>query len=180
MSIPIKAISRNPANSFQVNPARNWQINPARNWQINPARNWQINPARNWQINPARNWQIYPARNWQINPARNWQINPARNMQVNPVHNIMIDPFRSLNIPGCYVNNVQDFTCTYFTVKAETQDVFLIFDANRIFSFFAAGNAGCYAVYTVATFEYVGFLCPNGAGKYNWFDLNGNWLYFLT
>ena len=178
--IAIRNITRNPLQSMQVNPARNWQINPARNWQINPARNWQINPARNWQINPARNWQINPARNWQINPARNWLIDPVRNMQVDPRRNMIIDPTRAFNIPGYYICSVADSICYYFTVRSQIQNVHLVFDANRNFVFFAVGMLDCYAIFSKSDYGYVGTLCPNGAGRYNWFSLNGEWQYFFT
>ena len=121
-----------------------------------------------------------PAINTVINPARNWQINPARNWQVDPIQNSQIDPFRSLNIPGYYINSVQDLTCNYFTVKTGVKNVFLIFDAQKVFSYFSVENAGCHSLFSTSNFEYIGFLCPNNAGKYNWFDLNGNWLYFFT
>ena len=179
-TIAIRNITRNPLQSMQVNPARNWQINPARNWQINPARNWQINSARNWQINPARNWQINPARNWMVNPSRNWLIDPARNMQIDPCRNFLIDPMHSFNIPGFFICSVADYSCYYFTVKTQAQNVFLVFDANKNFCFFATGILDCYAVFSSVDMSYVGTLCPNGAGKYNWFSLNGEWLYFFT
>ena len=180
MLIPIKTASRNPASSYQVNPVHNWQINPVRNWQINPVRNWQINPVRNWQINPVRNWQINPVRNWQINPVRNWQINPARNWQINPVRNIMIDPFRALSIPGDYICSTHDFSCQYFTVKPSSQEILLIFDADKNYCFLATGNSGCYSVFSANDYSYIGYLCPNSAGKFNWFDLNANWQFFFT
>ena len=176
----IRNISRNPFQSMQVNPARNWQINPARNWQINPTRNWQINPARNWQINPVRNWQINPVRNWQINPVRNWQINPARNWQIDPHRNMLIDPIRSLNIPGFYICSVADNNCYYFTVRTQSQNVIFFFDANKNVRYFAVGVSDCYAVFSLIGMIYEGFLCPNGAGRYNWFSLNGEWQYFFT
>ena len=171
-SIAIKNISRNPVQSIQVNPVRNWQINPIRNWQINPIRNWQINPIRNWQINPIRNWQINPIRNWQINPARNMQIDPRRNMN--------LDPMSSLNIPGYYICSVSDLNCYYFTVKVPIQDVILIYDANKAFCFFAVGVSDSYSIFSASDFAYVGYLCPNNAGRYNWFSQNGEWLYFFT
>ena len=179
-TIAIRIISRNPIQSLQANPMRNWQINPMRNWQINPMRNWQINPMRNWQINPMRNWQINPAHNWHINPLRNMQIDPNRNMQIDPRRNIALDPMRSLNIPGYYVCSAADSNCYYFTVKALTQNIILIFDANKIFSFYAVGTIDCYAVFSVNDMSYVGTLCPNGTGRYNWFTLNGEWQYFFT
>ena len=163
-SIVIKNISRNPVHNIQVNPVRNWQINPVRNWQINPARNWQINPVRN----------------WQINPVRNWQINPTRNMQIDPHRNIILNPIYSQDIPGYYVWSVADSKCLYFTVKALTQNVFLFFDADQTFCFFAVGALDCYAVYTAADMKYVGSLCPNGAGRFNWFSQDGKWQFFLT
>ena len=143
-------------------------------------RNWQINPARNWQINPARNWQINPIRNWQINPARNWQINPSRNAQIDPCRNLTLDPIRSHNIPGYYVCAVSDNNCYFFTVKSLAQNVILIFDADKNFCFFAVGVLDCYTIYKYTDLSHVGTLCPNGAGKYNWFSQNGEWLYFFT
>ena len=122
--------------------------------------------------NPARNWQIDPARNWQINPARNWQINPARN--------ILIDPIRSMNISGNYVCSVQDGNSYYFSVKAERQDVQLIFDGDKNFCFFAVGISGCYILFRVTDQLNIGYLCPNGIGRYNWFSQKGEWLFFLT
>lgn len=159
---------------------RNSLRNPMQSMLVNPARNWQITPARNWQINPARNWQINPARNWQINPARNWLINPARNMQIDPHRNMLIDPMRSLNIPGYYICSVANNNCYYFTVKTQSQNVFLIFDANKTLCYYAAGVLDCYAVFSSVDMSYVGTLCPNGAGRYNWFSQNGEWLYFFT
>ena len=179
-TIAIRIISRNPIQSLQVDPMRNWQINPMRNWQINPMRNWQINPMRNWQINPMRNWQINPMRNWQINPMRNWQINPLRNMMIDPRRNMTLDPMKSLNIPGCYVCSVADSNCYYFTVKPPTRNFILIFDANKNFCFFAVGTVDCYAIFSASDMSYVGTLCPNGAGRYNWFTHNGEWQYFFT
>ena len=171
-TITIQIISRNPVQSLQVNPMRNWQINPARNWQINPIRNWQINPGRNWLINPGRN--------WLINPLRNMQIDPNRNMMIDPHRNITLDPTKSLNIPGYYVCSVADNNCYYFTVKTPSQNIILIFDANNSFCFFAVGANDCYAVFSINDMSYVGTLCPNGVGRYNWFALNGQWLYFFT
>ena len=159
---------------------RNFSRNPFQSMQVNPVRNWQINPARNCQINPARNWQINPARNWQINPARNWQIDPARNMQIDPRKNMILDPMRSLNISGYYVCSVTDSKCLYFTVKAPTQNVILFFDADQTFCFFAVGALDCYAVFTATDMSYAGVLCPNGAGRFNWFSRDGEWQYFMT
>ena len=182
--IYIKSSQRNPLQNWQVNPARNWRINPAQNWQINPAQNWQINPARNWQINPARNWQVNPARNWQINPARNWQINPARNWQVNPARNRQINPHNTFSLPGQYVIRVSDSVVEFFTVKTENNDVLLIFNADANFVFFAISSqtalGHCMSVFSVADYSNVGFMCPNSAGGFNWFDLSGKWLYYTT
>ena len=178
MSIPILKDFRNPNTNWQINPARNWQINPARNWQINPARNWQINPARNWQINPARNWQIDPARNWQINPFRNWQVNPLRNWEINPLRNTNINP-SCLSFNGYYVFSTKDITCNFYLIKTELKNVFLGYDEANNFSLLLIGVDKSFAIYTQAL-EYVGFLCPNSKDGYNWFDLEGNWLYFVV
>ena len=67
-----------------------------------------------------------------------------------------------------------------FTVKTQIQNVFLIFDANKNFTFFAVGKLDCYAVFSSADMSYVGTLCPNGVGRYNWFSPNGEWLYFFS
>ena len=135
---------------------------------------------RNITRNPLQSMQVNPARNWQINPARNWLIDPVRNMQVDPRRNIIIDPTRAFNIPGYYICSVADSICYYFTVRSQIQNVHLVFDANRNFVFLAVGMLDCYAIFSKSDYGYVGTLCPNGAGRYNWFSLNGEWQYFFT
>ena len=178
MAISIRKVYRNPDANWQINPARNWQINPARNWQINPIRNWQINPARNWQIHPIRNWQINPTRNWQVNPIRNWQINPLRNWEINPLKNINANP-SSPTFNGLYVISINSFICEFYLIKTEMQNVMLGYDGANNLSFLLVGTNKVFSIYTMAL-EYVGFLCPNSKEGYNWFDLSGNWLYFVT
>ncbi len=140
-----------------------------------PAHNWQINPARNWQINPVRNWQINPARNWQINPAQNWQINPAHNYQINPYRNVLFS--------GLFVNRVNDNSAMYFAVNSGINGIILFFDSELRFSYYAVNVQSptiCGPVFTAENNDYTGFLCPCGSGGFNWFDLNGEWLYFTS
>ena len=51
-------------------------------------------------------------------------------------------------------------------------------EANNL-SFLLVGESKVFSIYTMAL-EYVGFLCPNSQEGYNWFDLGGNWLYFVV
>lgn len=178
MAISIRKDFRNPSVNWQINPTRNWQINPLRNWQINPARNWKINPLRNWQINPARNWKINPLRNWQINPARNWKINPLLNWEINPLKNINASPFNP-TFCGLYVISTAGLTCDFYLIKTEIQNVMLGYDEANNLSFLLVGENKVFSIYTMAL-EYVGFLCHNSQEGYNWFDLGGNWLYFVV
>lgn len=178
MSIPILKDFRNPNTNWQINPVQNWQICPAKNWQINPARNWQINPFRNWHVNPTRNWHINPNRNWQVNPAHNWRINPLRNWKLNPYRNVNVNPL-SPTFCGLYVINTNSFTCDFYLVKTEMQNVMLGYNETNNLSFLLIGIDKIFAVYTL-TFEYIGFLCSNSKDGYNWFDLEGNWLYFVV
>ena len=101
-------------------------------------------------------------------------------MQVDPRRNMIIDPTRAFNIPGYYICSVADSICYYFTVRSQIQNVHLVFDANRNFVFWAVGMLDCYAIFSKSDYGYVGTLCPNGAGRYNWFSLNGEWQYFFT
>ena len=180
MPIPINNNKRNPLLNWEIHPGRNWKVNPEKNWKINPTRNWDINPKRNWQINPQRNWQINPKRNWQINPQRNWQINPQRNWQINPQKNYVIDPFRSNDILGYFVCSVENCDCCYFTVHANTQGLMLIFDANKELYCFAVGALNTFAVFSSSDLSYLGFLCSNETGGFNWFTKEGLWNWFLT
>lgn len=101
-------------------------------------------------------------------------------MQTDPRKNMLIDSMRSFDIPGYYISFVADYECCYFTVKTQIQDVFLIFDANKNFCFFAARKLDFYAVFPSANMSYVGTLCPNGVGRYNWFSPNGEWINFFS
>ncbi len=169
-----------PINNSKRNPLLNWEVHPGRNWKVNPEKSWKINPARNWIINPQRNWQINPQRNWQINPQRNWQINPQRNWQIDPQKNWVIDPFRSNDISGHYICSVENCDCCYFTVQANTQGLMLIFNANKEFCCFAVGAQNTFAVFSSSDLSYLGFMCPNDQGGYNWFTKEGLWGWFLT
>ena len=177
MAILIRNNSRNPLTSWSVNPARNWQIDPTRNWQIDPTRNWQIDPARNWQVNPNRNWQVNPNRNWQVNPNRNWHINPLRNWQINPLKKSALNP-SSINFRGLYAVSPRSAECNYFIVKTDLSNVMLGYDEFITFNFIIVGINNVFSVFSM-DLEYIGFLCPNSQGGYNWFDLEKKWLYFI-
>ena len=177
MAIIIRNNSRNPHQSWAVNPTRNWQIDPTRNWQIDPTRNWQIDPARNWQIDPNRNWQVNPTRNWQVNQNRNWHINPLRNWHINPLKNSTLNP-SNYNFKGFYVISAQTTECNYFLVKTELSNVMLGYDELNTCKYIVVGINNVFSVFSIEL-EYVGFLCPNSQGGYNWFDLEKKWLYFV-
>ena len=168
--IPTSNRLKDPKLNGEVNPRNNGIIDPMRNWRIDPARNWQIDPARNWQINPARNWQINPARNWLINPTRNWQINPIRNWQVSP--------FRNTNFNGLYIFDRADDTCMYYGILAMEGRFMLIFDENSAISFFAVKRVSGYSVYA-GNGVYAGHIESNEQNGFNWFDVHGEWRYFL-
>ena len=178
MSIIIRNNFRNPKNSWIVNPLCNWEIDPKRNWQIDPKRNWQIDPKRNWEIDPKRNWQIDPVRNWQVNPARNWQINSVRNWQVNPARNYTINP-NNVNFKGLYVVKKSSLECDYYLVKTVLSNVLLGYDEGNNYTYLLIGVNNVYSIYD-NEIKYIGYLCPNSKGGYNWFDINGNWVYFLV
>ena len=161
-----------PINNNKRNPLFNYEIDPGRIWQINPTKNWRINPIKNWEINPQRNWQINPQRNWQINPQRNWQINPNKNY--------IIDPFRSNDITGSYVCSVGNNNCYYFTINTNNKDVVLIFNGNKEFCCFAVVALNIFSVFSSLDLSYLGYMCPNEKGGYNWFTKEGLWSWFLT
>lgn len=178
-SIPINNRLKNPLLNGAINPRNNWVIDPLRNWQIDPARNWQIDPARNWQIDPARNWQINPARNWQINPARNWQINPARNWQINPARNWQVTPFRNSNFSGLFIFDRENLICAYYGVLIANGQIMLLYNVDSVICFFAVRRSTGFSICS-SDGVYAGHLESNEQKGYNWFDVQGDWKYFVV
>ena len=162
------------------NPKKDWSINPDHTWAINPIHTWAINPIHTWAINPIHTWSINPVHTWALNPHHTWALNPEHTWALNPRHTPSLKP-NSSNFTGYVVVDMNTDKAIYYTVDCKANvDVLLVFDGADNPAFVAVGRAGGYSVFNYETMEYVGYMASNGKDGYNWFDVSGNWQYYVV
>ena len=161
------------------NPKRDLSINPDHTWAINPIHTWAINPIHTWAINPIHTWSINPVHTWALNPHHTWALNPVHTWAINPRHTPSLKP-NSPSFKGYLVVDKNTDMALYYTVDCKVNDVLLVFDGADNPAFVAVGRAGGYSVFNFETMEYVGYMASNGKGGYNWFSVNGEWLYYVV
>ena len=145
----------------------------------NPKRDWSINPDHTWAINPIHTWSINPVHTWALNPHHTWALNPVHTWAINPRHTPSLKP-NSPSFKGYLVVDKNTDMALYYTVDCKVNDVLLVFDGADNPAFVAVGRAGGYSVFNFETMEYVGYMASNGKGGYNWFSVNGEWLYYVV
>ena len=153
--------------------------NPKRDLSINPDHTWAINPIHTWAINPIHTWSINPVHTWALNPHHTWALNPVHTWAINPRHTPSLKP-NSPSFKGYLVVDKNTDMALYYTVDCKVNDVLLVFDGADNPAFVAVGRAGGYSVFNFETMEYVGYMASNGKGGYNWFSVNGEWLYYVV
>lgn len=162
------------------NPNTDWSINPIHTWSINPIHTWSINPIHTWSINPIHTWSINPIHTWSINPHHTWAINPAHTWSINPHHTPSLRP-TSIGFKGYLVMEKNKNVALYYTVDCNVREnVLLIFDCAGNPAFLAVGRATGYSIFEYNSLAYVAYMESNGKGGYNWFDVNGQWLYYAV
>ena len=145
----------------------------------NPKRDWSISPDHTWAINPIHTWSINPVHTWALNPHHTWALNPVHTWAINPRHTPSLKP-NSPSFKGYLVVDKNTDMALYYTVDCKVNDVLLVFDGADNPAFVAVGRAGGYSVFNFETMEYVGYMASNGKGGYNWFSVNGEWLYYVV
>lgn len=161
------------------NPKRDWTINPDHTWAINPKHTWAINPEHTWAINPIHTRSINPVHTWALNPHHTWALNPVHTLAINPRHTLSLKP-NSSSFNGYLVVDKNTDMALYYTVDCKVNDVLLIFDGADNPVFVAVSRAGGYSIFNFETMEYVGYMASNGKEGYNWFSVNGEWLYYVV
>lgn len=162
------------------NPKKDWSINPDHTWAINPIHTWSINPIHTWSINPIHTWSINPVHTWALNPQHTWALNPLHTWAINPRHTPSLKP-NSSSFKGYLVVDKKSDMVLYYTVDCKADvDVLLVFDGADNPVFVAVGRAGGYSIFNFESMEYVGYMASNSKDGYNWFSVNGMWLYYVV